>query len=838
MLSLLPDVLADGIGVALFLALVLLFFERLRGSRLKRKNEQERQSLVRRLTDLLTFGNDAVLRLDADGRILEANDRAVEMYGYALSEFLQMNVRELRSPEQRATVGDDMQRAAAEDGIRMESVHLRRDGTSFAVDISARPVTVDGRLQFQDIIRDISLRREAEIAVREGEERLRSITLAAKDAIVMLDDQGLVTFWNRAAEELFGYRADEMLGRDLHTIVVPERVRPQHRAAFPLWQKTGRGGAVNKTVELEAIGKDMKELAIEVSLSSLKVRDRWNAIAIIRDVSARNQANLALREAKDAAEAASARLEVTNAELERAVRTAQEMTVRAEAAGAAKGEFLANMSHEIRTPMNGIIGMTGLLLDTPLGSDQREYAEIVRSSAHALLSIVNDVLDFSKIEAGRLDLDAVGFDLADTIQDTIKMFALQAREKGLQLTCLVDAKVPTSLRGDPGRLRQVLLNLIGNAVKFTAAGEVAVRVGLDVLDHERATLRFSVRDTGIGIPPGRITSLFQSFSQVDSSITRKFGGTGLGLAISKRLVDLMGGQIGVDSATPDGSTFWFTTVFELQTGTRAVHPRPPSDPRSLVVHQGRQRRALVADDNAVNQKLAVRLLEHLGFTADTAANGLEALRALDTAPYDLVLMDVQMPEMDGFGATRAIRQRETETGSHIPVIAMTAGALKGDRERCIEAGMDGYVSKPIERIALARAIEESLGGASVAPLEAPVHANPAPEVFEREVLLARVEGDAELVAEMIAAFLEDVPGIRSRLAQARDAGQVRDLTRLGHLLKGTAATLGAPALMIAAAELERAGKAEDPGRSRILAAEVDRQCDRLILCLSALDVAV
>jgi PAS domain S-box-containing protein len=674
----------------------------------------------------------------------------------------------------------------------------------------------------------------------------------------MLDERGRITFWNRAAEDLFGYDASEVLGRVLHDFLAPERFLAQHRAAFPSWQASGQGQAIGTTVEFAAIRKDSKEITIELSLSSVKVRDRWHAIGIIRDVGARKQAERDLLEAKQAAEAASGKLELANVQLEAAARTARESTAQAESANAAKGEFLARMSHEIRTPMNAIIGMTGLLLDTPLAAEQREYAGIVRTSADALLVIVNDILDFSKIEAGKLDMESIDFHLHDLVEETTRMFAVKAQEKGLRLTCVLAADVPARLRGDPGRLRQILLNLIGNAIKFTARGEVAIRVALDAQDDARATLRFTVRDTGIGIPADGIASLFQSFSQVDSSITRRFGGTGLGLAVSRSLVALMGGQIGVESAPNDGSTFWFTAVFEKQgmttaspaapapsaaalatgdaTGAPSERPRMPTTSPSSVGDRGRPLRALVTDDNVVNQKVAVGLLRRLGFRADAAGSGAEALAALDTTPYDLVLMDVQMPEMDGFAVTRAIRQREAATGRHLPVIAMTAHAMTGDRERCLAEGMDGYVSKPIDRAQMATALEALPGMPVRSAVEVPTPVSPPAEVFNRHELVARLGGDEPLVVEVIDAFLEDAPGIRSELARATAAGEVQTLTRLGHLLKGSSATLGAHALRISAAELERVGRAGDVKQSQAQASVVDREYDRLIHVLSATDV--
>ncbi|HXP11947.1 MAG TPA: response regulator, partial [Acidobacteriaceae bacterium] len=390
-------------------------------------------------------------------------------------------------------------------------------------------------------------------------------------------------------------------------------------------------------------------------------------------------------------------LQEMNARLLAANQRANEMAAAADTANAAKSEFLANMSHEIRTPLNGIIGMTNLALDTKLTAEQAEYLETVKLSADALLNVISDILDFSKIEAGKIELEEIAFSLTDCIEDALKTIRFRAKEKGLPLTCDIGAEVPSAVKGDPGRLRQVLLNLVGNAIKFTDQGEVGVRVLADVMEEKAANFHFIVSDSGVGIAPDKADMIFESFNQADASTTRHFGGTGLGLTISRCLVEMMDGRLWVESQLGVGSRFHFTVRLILQ-GVKM----PTVDPlvtRYSLRDRGdflRGLRILLAEDNHVNQKIAIRLLEKRGHHPVLAATGKEALEALARASFDLVLMDVHMPDMDGIEATMAIREKEKTTGLHQPIIAMTALAMKGDRERCLAAGMDGYLSKPID----------------------------------------------------------------------------------------------------------------------------------------------
>jgi len=514
--------------------------------------------------------------------------------------------------------------------------------------------------------------------------------------------------------------------------------------------------------------------------------------------------------------------------MEKEIRAAQHA---AEAGNRAKSRFLANMSHEMRTPMNGILGMTRLLLATKLSAEQRHYAEVVLNSGDSLLTLINRILDLSKIEAGKVVLEEADFELDRLLSAATQALAMEARSKGLEFTVTVAPGAPRFLRGDAARLRQVIANLAANAVKFTSKGGVRIEVEAAGEEGGAATLRFTVRDTGIGIAAELEGKLFSPFMQADESTTRKFGGTGLGLSISKQLVGLMGGQIGFESAPPQGACFWFTAVLEQQVKPSAAAgeeraartcPHPPAACRA------REARILLAEDNPVNRDVMLAILNQIGFRADAVGNGWEAVQALQSARYDLVLMDCQMPEMDGYEATRLIRDPATGAGDpRVAIVAVTASAMRGDREKCIAAGMDDYLAKPVEPESLDRILEKWLCRKLCASAASQAKEAGDAAVFDSAALLKRLTGKQALADKIVQAFLEAAPAqlasLRLRLAE-RDGAAAR---REAHTLKGAAATVSAPALRGLALQAEQAAAAEEWSRAEETLPRMEEQLERL-----------
>ncbi len=667
-------------------------------------------------------------------------------------------------------------------------------------------------LTWLSIRRHSRKRREAEEALQESEDRYRRIVELFPD-LISIHQQGIIVFINDAGSKLVGATCpDQVIGKPVTDFVVKTQKDITENRIRKLLEEEGR----SPVYEQKILRLDGTECDIEVVGIPFIYKGNSAVQIIARDITDRKRAEEESRKAKEAAEAATR----------------------------AKSEFLARMSHEIRTPLNAIIGFSRIIFNKEVGElnqIQTEYLGNVLKSSEHLLTLISDILDFSKIEAGKLELEILDFNLQDIVGEVINLMRFKAEEKSIRLTSHIDSDLPSFLRGDPTRLRQVLLNLVNNAIKFTEKGSIGITVQSSKLTVQNdysslCTLHFEISDTGIGISKEHQDRLFQAFSQTDASVTRRFGGTGLGLAIAKAIVEKMNGQIGVESEEGKGSKFWFTAAFEKSVNVLSVMKEKSLNTFHLTRHTSA--RILLVEDNELNRKLALHLLNKLGFQADSVNNGKEAIRAMQTTAYDIVLMDIQMPEMDGIEATKIIRQAEANAqrnNSSVPIIAMTAHAMQSDRDRCIEAGMNDYISKPISSDRLLKAIWNQLSRFPKQKENSQLEENMSEKtVFDKTEMMKLVGYDEALCKEMIDAFMQYFPGMVAELKSALDKNDANVARVNAHSLKGSCRQMAAHRLSDIFAEMEILAKNGESDKVRSLIGKAEEEYEKLREVLRAM----
>ncbi|MBN2169698.1 MAG: PAS domain S-box protein [Candidatus Krumholzibacteriota bacterium] len=928
---------------------------------LRRRAGQTAAALARseeRFRALVEDTDDLVWEADGEGRVTYAGPRVAKLLGREAGAIRGCRLAGLVVPEDRERVEGLLARMRREpERLSLEFTMPDRDGRRVVFEANLSPIS-DAAGRFtgsRGYARDVTARRHVEDELR----LFKTIADTANYGTGIADREGRVLYVNETLAAMHGYRPEDLIGGDGRELYGDE-YGPQARALEEIIRRDG-GFVAREVWHRRRDGSRFPALE-NVKVLAGEDGQPLFVVTTLVDISERKASERALQNAMEEAERARRRLETSNQQLAASIRHAKRMASEADSASRAKGEFLANVSHEIRTPLNGIIGMAELLRARDLTAEQRDHVEVLHGSAVTLLGIINEVLDFSKMEAGKLELDVRPFELRRAVEEVVELLAPQAARKRLEFICFLQSELPLRVRGDRRRLQQVLMNLAGNAVKFTERGEVLIRVGLDRQDAQRCRFRFSVSDTGIGIPAASHGQLFDSFTQVDASTSRKYGGTGLGLAIAKRLVMLMGGEIGLVSEEGSGSTFWFTLSLETEapdgaaapwTGgagrrvlvaegnasARLVHAemlracgcRPESveageevlprlraavaagDPHAILladaaVLQGepgeelaeaRRRepalaatvpillaphgapngedtlrrdlaaerltkplrqgqlgaclarvlesdgapapgeatppagaaadrpRALLVEDNPTNRVVALEQLRKLELEVEAVPTGEAALAALRERDFDVVIMDVQMPDLDGVETTRRIRDpRSGVRNRDVPVIALTAHGLEENRRRCLEAGMDDFLGKPIQLSQLHAAVFRALGGCGEPAAACAGGGCEDEAIFERADFLDRLGGDEELLEELVAFFITETPNQVEALRQAILEGDREAVTRLAHTLKGSSANVGAAQVRRIAAVMEADGREDRLGGMTARLRELEKALER------------
>ncbi len=639
---------------------------------------------------------------------------------------------------------------------------------------------------------DITELKKREEELRRSQDLLRNVVDASFDGVIVMNGEGIVLDFSPAAEDVFGWSANDIIGQKMSDYIIPEKYRQMHDSGLERFLETGEGPVLGKRIEIEGLHKEGHEIIVELAIRNTKGAEGPLFLGYVRDITERKAADAALRDAKE----------------------------KAEAANEAKAKFLAMMSHEIRTPMNGVLGILSLLRDTDLDPSQKTYVKTARESGRSLLELINDILDFSKLEAGRMELEHAPFRLNTLVKSVMDLFKPIAQDKGLGLFLNYPDDVPVLVVGDAGRLRQVVLNLVSNAIKFTEIGSVEVTVEIASDDVRRPTFRFSVKDTGIGIPKDKHESLFAEFVTVDSSYTKKQGGTGLGLAICNQITQLMGGELTLESLPGAGSTFHFAIPIELADDQTAIdepsYENPETDfPEGLVI--------LLAEDNATNQIVVSHTLENAGCDIDMANNGKEAVQAAQKRDYDCILMDISMPEMDGLEASKLIKSGRRNANT--PIVALTAYSLRGDRERFIAAGMTDFLAKPVEKEDLLACISSNVGPRGDQGADDIQGNDESSLSAAREILSTMPE---ELQKKLLTQFIEDTSKRREAAKLAVENDDLEKLERATHALKSVAGTFGAGDLTNIAAAINTLARDNKSSAAMSRLDELEETCDRTL----------
>ncbi len=730
-----------------------------------------------------------VIVLDTEGRIVHVNRACELITGYSLNDLKgQLFWDVFVPPEGRSRSRARVEALiATQDPSDFETEWVSKSGDSHRIRLSNRVLRGDDGLVSYAVATgiDVTERHLAEQSLAKSEALFQSVWEASRQAMCMTDEHGSILRVNSPFER--------MVGKPIHSL---------EDADIASLRRTKDVNNGPRSRELSFAGGHSGSFDIDTTLMDLPGKPT-QFLNIYHDVTERKLGAQELAGARQSVEACSRDLDTANCYLEETGRWAHEMAERAEALTMAKSEFLANMSHEIRTPLNGVLGMTGLVLETKLEPEQREHLELAQSSAETLLKVFNDVLNYARYESGNTELRLEKFSLLALMQKTMAPIAERAAAKHLPVDWTVEGDVPDELIGDPNWLAQIVGNLAGNAVKFTKSGQVAVRVRIDSVQINYGVLHFTVADTGIGIPREKHRDIFQPFGQADGSSTREYGGAGLGLSLAALLVERMGGRIWVESTPGKGSTFCFTVVVDMP------HPAGSPSPERT---EKRRMHILVAEDNIVNQRLARRLLEHQGYHVDVAGSGRQAIQMLEQDTFDLVLMDIQMPELDGLQTTEYIRHRERGSGKRLPIVAITAQAADSDRQKCLASGMDGFMTKPVRVAELISTIQSVMPGGNAMSAD-PNNAGSSVEIqlhqLDEALALSRVGGDFDLLCEVVELFLNDYPQSMEKIRAAVATGDPAAVEHHAHSLKGSVSTFGAKEAFEAALALEKQGRSRD-----------------------------